>query len=189
MKTPKYICAKCRQPFTRRWNANRHCNNKHFGEIENIISFTEYIVNRPDSILPNSSYENNNSHPINAKNQLFYDQQISSNNLPFNTIADPFDKFIENELLPYKLLEPLSLVYEEMRHLLDSFPAPQKQILLRNALFSAINSENPVKTMHNKLKEYRKSKTTVMMLNDLASKYGQDKEYIKELLKLKFKQK
>ena len=76
-----------------------------------------------------------------------------------------------------------------MRHLLDSFPEPQKQILLRNALFSAINSENPVKTMRNKLTEYRKSKTTVIMLNDLASIYGQDKEYIKELLKLKFKQK
>ena len=42
MKTPRYICSKCRQPFTRRWNANRHSNNKHYGGIENIISFTEY---------------------------------------------------------------------------------------------------------------------------------------------------
>jgi hypothetical protein len=189
MKTPKYICAKCRQPFTRRWNANRHCNNKHFGEIENIISFTEYIVNRPDSILPNSSYENNNSHPINAKNQLFYDQQISSNNLPFNTIADPFDNFLENELLPYKLLEPLSLEYEEMQRHLDSFPEPQKQVLLRKALISAIYSENPKETMHKKLLEYRKMKSSIMMFNDLTAYYGQDKQKTKELLKLKLKSK
>ena len=46
MKTPRYICSKCRQPFTRRWNANRHCNNKHYGGIENVISFTDYIMNQ-----------------------------------------------------------------------------------------------------------------------------------------------
>lgn len=50
MKTPRYICSKCREPFTRRWNANRRCNNKHYGEIENIISFTEYIMNQKNSI-------------------------------------------------------------------------------------------------------------------------------------------
>ena len=50
MKTPRYICSKCREPFTRRWNANRRCNNKHYGGIENIISFTEYIMNQKDSI-------------------------------------------------------------------------------------------------------------------------------------------
>lgn len=46
MKTPKYICAKCRQPFTRRWNAYRHSNNKHFGSIENIISLSLLLIKK-----------------------------------------------------------------------------------------------------------------------------------------------
>ena len=43
--------------------------------------------------------------------------------------------------------------------------------------------------MSKKLTELRKSNSSVMMLNDLASFYGKDKAYIKEFLKLKFKQK
>src|SRR5688500_3942440 len=73
MKTPRYICSKCRQPFTRRWNAYRHSNNKHFGSIEDIISFTEFTINGVDSSVPlNDFYEdkNSNHHPINVKNQL-----------------------------------------------------------------------------------------------------------------------
>jgi len=60
MKTPKYICGKCRLPFTRRWNAYRHCNNKHEGAIENIVSFTDYITNEKgfSSVTLNHIYEN-----------------------------------------------------------------------------------------------------------------------------------
>jgi hypothetical protein len=43
--------------------------------------------------------------------------------------------------------------------------------------------------MHKKLTDYRKLKSNMMMLNDLAAFYGQDKKYIKEFLILKFKQK
>lgn len=191
MKLPKYICAKCRIPFTRRWNAHRHCNNKHSGTIENIISFTEYITKQKHSSIPlNDLYKDNNSPKTYVKNQLFFDNQISANNnLAFNTKADPFDDFMENELLPYKILEPLSLEYEEMQRLFDSFPQPQKQAFVRNALFSALNSENPKETMHKKLLEYRKMKSSIMMLNDLTAYFGRDKEYIKKFLKLKFKQK
>lgn len=197
MKTPKWICSKCRQPFTRKWNANRHCNNKHSGRIENIISFTDYIVNRTDSSIPLSrSYkDNNNNHlqlnhqELNVKKHLFLDKSISvNNNLAFNTIDDPVEDLLERELLPHKVLEPVCPIYEEMQSLLDSFPEPYRQIFLKNALISAINSGNPVETMHKKLTEYRKFKTSRMMLNDLASYYGQDKEYIKEWLRLKFKQ-
>ena len=190
MKTPKYICAKCRLHFTRKWNANRHCNNKHYGRIENIVSFTEYIMNQKDSSIPlNGFYQDKNSHPINLKNQLFFDNSISANNLQSNTLTDPLDDVMEHELLPYKLLDQLGPKYEEMQHILDYVPEPYRKILLGNALSSAINSNNPVDTMNKKLIDYRKSKTNVMMLNDLASFYGTDKEYIKEFLKLKFKQK
>jgi hypothetical protein len=196
MKTPRWICATCRQPFTRRWNANRHCNNKHFGRIKNIISFTEYMTKITNSsiVLNCSSYEDKNSypHPINVKKQLlFFDNQISANNnnLPLNTIADPFDVFLDRELSSYKLLEQLGPKYEEMRHVLDCVPEPTRTKLLGNALSSAINSNNPIETMNKKLTDLRKAKSNVMMLNDLASYYGIDKASTKEFLKLKSKYK
>ena len=66
MKTPRWICAKCRQPFTRRWNAYRHSNNKHFGSIEDIISFTEFTINGVDSSIPlNGFCKDNKSNLIN----------------------------------------------------------------------------------------------------------------------------
>jgi hypothetical protein len=104
MKTPRWICAKCRQPFTRRWNANRHSNNKHFGSIENIISFTEYIINRPDSIPLNCFYEDNNSYRINVKKQLFFDKPISLNNDLFDALLDRLDDVIKRELSTYQLM-------------------------------------------------------------------------------------
>jgi hypothetical protein len=66
-------------------------------------------------------------------------------------------------------------------------PEPTKNILLGNALSSAINSDNPGETLHNKLRDLLKAKTNVMMLNDLATFYGMDKESTKEFLKLKSK--
>jgi hypothetical protein len=191
MKTPRWICSKCTQPFTRRWNAYRHSNNKHFGSIENIISFTEYTCNRPDSsTLLNGFYTDNNSHhPLNVKNQLFYDKSISTNNLPFNSNTDPLENYMDQELSPYELLSPLAPKYEELRRILDHLPERSKNLLLGNALASAINSDNPVETMQKKVIEYRKSKSTVMMLNDLTKVYGGNKEFTKQLLKLKAKQK
>jgi hypothetical protein len=154
MKTPRYICSKCRQPFTRRWNAYRHSNNKHFGSIEDIISFTEYTSNQTDSSIPlNGFYEDNNNshHPINVKNQLFFDKPISFNNDLLDTLF--------------------------------------RSILLGNALSSAINSDNPLESMHNQLIDLRKNKTRVMMLNNLTAFNHTGKAFTKEFLKLLWKQK
>src|SRR5688572_7323029 len=123
MKTPRYICSKCRQPFTRRWNAYRHSNNKHFGSIENIVSFTDYLMNQKDSSIPLNGYsEDNSSYQSNVKNQTFFDKSISPNNLQYSTLTDPFDEAIERELLPFKLLDQLGPKYEEMRRVLDCIP-------------------------------------------------------------------
>jgi hypothetical protein len=187
MKTPKWICSKCRQPFTRRWNANRHCNNKHYGAIENIISFTEYIINRKDSIPLNGFYEDS-SHSLNVKNCLFFDKPISVNNLQFNTL-DPLDDAIEHELLSNELLDQLAPKYEEMQRTLDCVPEPSKKILLGIALSSAIQSTNPVASINKLVTDMRKAKTRAMLLNDLSKFYGIDKASIKEFLELILKQK
>jgi hypothetical protein len=192
MRTPKYICVKCKYPFTRKWNANRHCNIKHFGKIENIISFTDYMMNHKDSsFILNYLYEDNNNnnghHAINVKNHLLSDNSSFLNkNLPSNTL-DPFEEVIDHKLASsLELLDQLATKYEEMQQLLESLAEPYRQTFIQIALLSAITSDHPVETMHKKLLEYRKSKTIIMMLKDIASIYGQDNEYIKEFLKLKF---
>ena len=190
MKTPKWICAACKQPFTRRLNANRHCSNKHSGFFENIISFTDYIINRQDSIQLNNFDKDNNSHSHNfVKNQVFYDKSISSNNSLFDSITDPPEHFLDQELLPYEVLSPLGPKYEELRRILDFLPESSRNQILGIVLSTAINSDNPVGTMQKKIIEYSKDKNNVMMFNDLTRFYGGDKEYTKQLLKFKVKQK
>jgi hypothetical protein len=192
MKTSRYICSKCRQPFTRRWNAYRHSNNKHFGSIEDIISFTEYTSNRPDSSIPlNGFYEDNNNshHPINVKNQLFFDKPISFNNDLLDTLLEPLDDALERESSSYELLDQLAPKYEEMQRTLDFLSEPFRSILLGNALSSAINSDNPLESMHNQLIDLRKNKTRTMMLSNLTAFNHTGKAFTKEFLKLLWKQK
>ena len=188
MKNPKWICSKCRQPFTRRWNANRHCNNRHYGAIENIISFTEYIINRKDSIPLNGFYEENNP-SLNVNNLKFFDGPSYINNSQFNTLLDPLDDAIEPELLSDELLDQLAPKYEEMQRILDCLPEPSRNILLGNALSSAIQSNNPVASLDKRLTDIRKVKTSGMMVNELSKFYGIDKTSTREFLKLILKQK
>ena len=188
MKNPKWICSKCRQPFTRRWNANRHCNNKHYGAIENIISFTEYIINRKDSIPLNGFYEENNP-SLNVNNLKFFDEPSYVNNSQFNTLLDPLDDAIEPELLSDELLDQLAPKYEEMQRILDCLPEPSRNILLGNALSTAIQSNNPVASLDKRLTDIRKVKTSGMMVNELSKFYGIDKTSTREFLKLILKQK
>jgi len=144
-------------------------------------------MNQKDSIPLNGYSEDNSSYQSNVKNQLFFDQSISPNNLQSSTLTDPLDDALERELLPYKIFDQLGPKYEEMRRILECIPEPTKNILLGNALSSAINSDNPGETLYNKLRDFRKAKTNIMMLNDLATFYGMDKESTKAFLKLKSK--
>lgn len=188
MKNPRWFCSKCRQPFTRRWNANRHCHNKHFGAIDYIISFADYIINPTGHSIPlNNIYQNKDSNPLNVRKHALFDKPISTYNFPNNSITDSFDDLIEQESLPYKILDPIAPQYEEMQRILDSVPEPSKRLLLGNALSSAINSNNPVQTMNKRLRELRRGKTNLMMVNEEATFYNIDKTTVKELLKLKYK--
>jgi hypothetical protein len=144
-------------------------------------------MNQKDSIPLNGYSEDNSSYQSNVKNHLFFDQSISPNNLQSSTLTDPLDDALERELSPYKIFDQLGPKYEEIRRILEGMPEPTKNILLGNALSSAINSDNPGETLHNKLRDLLKAKTNVMMLNDLATFYGMDKESTKEFLKLKSK--
>jgi hypothetical protein len=186
MKTPKWICAACRQPFTRRWNANRHCNNKHSGYLENIVSFTDYVIDRQGYDNLNNFNKDKSSHPNNfVNNQILYDQSFYANKASYNLITNPFEYFLDQELLPYEILGPLGPQYEELQRILDFLPESSRSQLLGIALSLAINSDNPVETMQKRVIEYRKSKRNIMMLNDLTQFYGGDQKVTKEILKYK----
>ena len=45
IRKPLYVCSICAQDFTRKYNANRHNQNIHFGKAE-IVRFVEYLVGR-----------------------------------------------------------------------------------------------------------------------------------------------
>jgi hypothetical protein len=45
IRKPSYVCSICAQDFTRKYNANRHNQNIHFGKAE-IVRFVEYLVGR-----------------------------------------------------------------------------------------------------------------------------------------------
>lgn len=45
IRKPAYVCSICAQDFTRKYNANRHNQNIHFGQAE-IVRFLEYLVGR-----------------------------------------------------------------------------------------------------------------------------------------------
>ena len=79
--------------------------------------------------------------------------------------------------------------YEEMQRTLDCVSEPFRSILLGKALSSAINSDNPLESMHNQLIDLRKNKTRAMMLSNLTAFNHTEKAFTNEFLKLLWKQK
>ncbi|MGD1835148.1 MAG: hypothetical protein ACPKQO_05455 [Nitrososphaeraceae archaeon] len=45
MRIPKWFCIECFQFFTRRWNGERHCNNKHAGNYQVLTNSAEFSKN------------------------------------------------------------------------------------------------------------------------------------------------
>ena len=185
MKIPKWICSKCNQPFTRRWNANRHCNIKHSGRIENITSFTEHVMNSPNSQynIRSDYFYQNNIPSLDVKKQLFNNKSIDTNYSQSNTLNNPLDDANGFKLLSYQLLDQLAPSYEEMQRILDRVPEDTKKKIVSYALFTAISSNNPRDSIQNQVNSLRKNKNRVMMINDLSLVYGPNTEYTKELLK------
>ena len=54
--------------------------------------------------------------------------------------------------------------YKEMQRIIDCIAEPSRKILLDNALSSAINSNNPIESMHKQLTGLRKAKSCARML-------------------------
>jgi hypothetical protein len=115
MKIPKWICIKCEQTFTRKWDAFRHCNNKHGTILDSFIQFREYLMNRPNSqlsLIPNNALNFNQQ--SDQQNRYFQEKNINPHT---DTLSKPIDGYTSDEKL-YNTMFELAPMYEELEILL-----------------------------------------------------------------------
>jgi hypothetical protein len=189
MKTPRYICSKCRQPFTRRWNANRHCNNKHYGTLDCVILFTEYLVNTENTKflrLPDKYSVNTYQIPY-QQNLLAQEKTNPMLQTIFKTSLHPIGDDEDKVILLYSKLDELAPQYQQLENILSHLSQPDRASLLGPILNMALNSENPIAFMNNQVDEFRRSKIRNRMLDDISAHLGFDKNIIKEQLKMGLK--
>ncbi|MGI0050632.1 MAG: hypothetical protein ACRD8K_02745 [Nitrososphaeraceae archaeon] len=204
MKIPKWICNICKQTLTRKWNAKRHCDNKHYSLYDSIIPFREYLVTTSNisPILPphHNDYQykiNNNSNQLPFQENLLSYQDKSTTipkissywqrSIPQqeDMIADDFTK--REELLS-NTLDRIAPKYEEIKNLLSHLPEPTKTQMVGGLLSNAIASDNPIRFINKQLKVIRKAKFYNNMLEDASVFLGSDKRTTKEYLKMRLKE-
>ena len=189
MKTPKWICEACEQTFTRCWNANRHCNNKHNGTLDSVILFREYLANKGNyRYLRLSDMYSQNTNEIPYHQNLSFHEKTNSKietkfKKPFHPIEDYYDREI---LLNYKLDE-IAPQYQQLENLLSRVAQPNRTYILGYVLNNALDSENPVAFINNQLDEFRRAKTRDRMLDEISSSLGLNKNITKEYLKMRLK--
>lgn len=181
MRIPKWICEICKQTFSRRWNANRHCKNQHGGTPNAVMSFNFFATRNTLSCRENSNTLQNIR--SSSYNDIYF-----QNNLPFHATQDiksnEFANYLEKDAMLYDRLEELAPKYKEIEEILTGWPEGNKRWLLGFILISAVTSDNPSDFISSKLKNWRKAKTCNIMLNDAAICLGVNKNLAKDLLKL-----
>ena len=185
MKIPKWICIKCEQTFTRKWNAFRHCNNKHGAIFESVIHFREYLMNRPNSqssLIPNNAL-NFNQLPY-QQNRNFQDKRINPHT---DTLSKPIDGYTSDEKLLYNTMNELAPMYEELENLLSNMPEPNRLGILGGIVSQAIYSDNPVVFMNTQLKTWRNATVCNRMINNSSVFLGFNKQFTKDYLKMGIK--
>ena len=113
MKIPKWICNKCEQTFTRRWNAKRHCNNLHDGVLDFVIYFRDYLrqtAYSPLSQIPHGPFTM-------GINQLPYQETPSIQSKHLNPYARSLSHNsktnLTNDNLLYVTMNDIATRYEE----------------------------------------------------------------------------
>jgi hypothetical protein len=184
MKTPKWICNNCKQTFTRRWNAERHCNNIHDGVIDYIIYFRDYLRQTVNSQLPQNPYGS----LTDDTNQLPYHKTLSIQSKRINShiqsISHDSKSNLTKEKLLYVTMNDLATRYEELENLLSHLPEQNRRWILGGIISRAIYSENPVTFINKELRSWRKAKLYDNMLNNVSIFLGYDKLRTIEFLKM-----
>ena len=168
MKTPKWICEACDQTFTRRWNANRHCNNKHYGTLDSVILFREYLANKGNNrFLRLSDMYSENIYQIPYQKNLFFQEKTNSRlETKFKIPLHPIEDYQDREILLNYKLDQLAPQYQQLENLLSRVAQPIRTSILGSVLNMTLNSENPVAFINNQLHEFRRAKTRNRMLDE-----------------------
>ena len=188
MKTPKWICKECKQPLTRKWNAKRHCNTKHNGMFESIISFSEYLMTTTGS-NPNRDFYTHNVNELPYPKHLFSQNKSTNSGIHphLRSTTDHIDDFKKREMMLSNTLEKISPQYEEIGNLLSHVPEPKKTQILGSIISRALYADDPIRFVNKELKDWRKAKFYNRMLYDasvfLNSNIQSTKEYLKIGLK------
>jgi hypothetical protein len=183
MRIPRWICEICEQTFTRRWNANRHSNNKHGGILDPIISF-KVFASRNSLDLHQNSINLQKPYSLKSNSDIYF-----QNNLPYNVRQyrsdESMDYFEEEKMLSDSLHE-IAAKYKEIEALLIDLPEVYKRNALGSIVTMALASDNTVNFITIMLKAAR-NPTYVTMLNDAAIFLGVDQNVAKEWLKMLLK--
>jgi hypothetical protein len=189
MKYPKWICNKCKQTLTRKWNAKRHCNTKHDGIFESIISFNEYLMTITDS-NPNRNLYSHNINEIPYPKHLFFQDKTTIHSLRSHvrSTPEPLDDFTKKEMLLSNTLDKIAPKYEEMGNLLSHIPELKRTQILGGFISRALYTNDPIAFINKQLKDMRKAKFYNRMLYDASIFLGFDKQSTKEYLKMGLKE-
>ena len=189
MKTPKWICEACEQTFTRRWNANRHCNNKHYGTLETVILFREYLANKGNYryLRLSDMYSHNTNQIPYHQNLSFQEKTNSKIETKFKIPLHPIEDYLDREILLNYKLDEIAPQYQQLENLLSRVAQPIRTSILGSVLNNTLNSENPIAFINNQLDEFRRAKTRDRMLNEISKSLGLNKNITKEYLKMRLK--
>jgi hypothetical protein len=190
LKTPKWICNICKQTLTRKWNAKRHCNIKHDGIFDSIISFREYLLTTTMDSNPNRSFYSQNVNELPYQNSLFFHDKSTNFNLypHLSSTPDPIDDFTKREMMLIDILDKIAPKYEEIGNLLSHVPEPKKTRILGSIISRALYDDNPIRFINKQLKDWRKAKFYNKMLDDASVFLGFNKQSTREYLKIGLKE-
>jgi hypothetical protein len=190
LKTPKWICNICKQTLTRKWNAKRHCDIKHDGIFDSIISFREYLLTTTTDSNPNRSFYSHNVNELPYQKRLFFhDKSTKSSLYPhLRSTPDPIDDFTKKEMMLSNILNKIAPKYEEIGNLLSHVPESEKTQILGSIISRALYADDPIEFINKQLKDLRKANFYNKMLNDASVFLGFNKQSTKEYLKMGLKE-
>ena len=170
MRLPRWICKICEQTFTRRWNADRHCNNKHNCIFDAVIPFKVFASQK--IIDP---YQNTNNLQETYSSNIYNDSYFQNNLLhqsPQHTSDDSLDYFERDEML-IDILHDIAPKYKELEEMLNGIPEVNKRHLLGSIVTQSLASSDPVNYITLMLKTAR-NLTYASMLKDVGIYLGVD---------------
>jgi hypothetical protein len=164
-------CPFCKYISTRNWNVKSHIDRKHgrYGIPVHLLRSKATIISNSLAVM----------HTTDESVKNFYLNHDSI----FKTLINQND---QREILLYDILEQISPQFREMEQLLISARIDHRtmQLILANAIISAVSSHNPIESINDSLKICYLFSTSTKMINSAAYVLNIVPASAKEILKL-----